>query len=109
MGCSGAVPSEHSSGAKTRRGGITKTGNSHLRRIVGEAAWTYRHRPSIGPRHRRRQDGLSEEVRAITWKAQDRSNSRYRRLPLDSNSKTWRPRAPMFELAAFRAPSRDVV
>lgn len=80
MGYSGAVPSEHSSGTKTRRGAITKTGNSHLRRIVVEAAWAYRHRPSIGPRLRKRQEGLSEEVKAIAWKAQHRLNSRYRRL-----------------------------
>jgi transposase len=80
MGYSGAVPSEHSSGAKTRRGGITKTGNSHLRRIVGEAAWAYRHRPSIGGALRKRQQGLSEEVKAIAWKAQHRLHSRYRRL-----------------------------
>ena len=44
MGYSGAVASEHSSGERTRRGGITKTGNAHLRRIVIEAAWAYRHR-----------------------------------------------------------------
>ena len=65
MGYSGAVSSEHSSGAKTRRGAITKAGNSHLRRIVGEAAWAYKHRPAIGAALRKRQDGLSEEVKAI--------------------------------------------
>jgi len=80
MGYSGAVPSEHSSGAKTRRGAITKTGNSHLRRIVGEAAWAYRHRPAIGGALRKRQEGLSEEVKAIAWKAQHRLHGRYRRL-----------------------------
>src|SRR5260370_6597042 len=39
----GLVPSEHSSGKRERRGGITKTGNSHVRRVLIEAAWTYRH------------------------------------------------------------------
>ena len=80
MGYSGAVSSEHSSGGRIRRGGITKAGNSHLRRIVGEAAWAYRHRPAIGTALRKRQEGLSEEVKAIAWKAQHRLNSRYRRL-----------------------------
>ena len=51
MGYSGAVPSEDSSGKRTRRGSITKTGNAHLRRIVVEAAWSYRapscHRAAI--------------------------------------------------------------
>ena len=42
MGYCGVVPSEDSSGKRTRRGGITKTGNAHLRRIVVEAAWSYR-------------------------------------------------------------------
>ncbi|WP_158750790.1 transposase [Acidobacterium sp. S8] len=37
MGYCGAVPSEDSSGKRTRRAGITKTGNAHLRRIVVEA------------------------------------------------------------------------
>ena len=80
MGYSGAVSSEHSSGARTRRGAITKAGNSHLRRIVGEAAWAYKHRPAIGSALRKRQEGLSEEVKAIAWKAQHRLTSRYRRL-----------------------------
>ena len=80
MGYSGAVPSEHSSGGRTRRGSITKTGNSHLRRIVGEAAWAYRHRPAVGAALRKRQEGLSEEVKAVAWKAQHRLHRRYHRL-----------------------------
>ena len=48
MGYSGAVSSEHSSGERVRRGAISKTGNAHLRRIVVEAAWAYRHRPAVG-------------------------------------------------------------
>lgn len=80
MGYSGAVASEHSSGATTRRGAITKTGNAHLRRIIVEAAWAYQHRPAIGATLRTRQRGLSEEVKAIAWKAQHRLHDRYRRL-----------------------------
>ncbi len=80
MGYSGAVPSEDSSGERTRRGSITKTGNAHVRRVVVEAAWAYRHRPAVGPTLRKRQAALSEEVKAITWKAQHRLYSRYRLL-----------------------------
>ncbi len=80
MGYSGAVSSEHSSGKRMRRGQITKTGNAHLRRIAIEAAWAYRHRPAIGPRLRKRQEGLSEEVKEIAWKAQHRLHKRYRTL-----------------------------
>jgi len=38
----GLVPSEHSSGAGVKRGGLTKAGNSAARRLLIEAAWTYR-------------------------------------------------------------------
>jgi transposase len=80
MGYSGAVPSEDSSGQRTRRGGITKTGNAHLRRIAIEAAWSYRLRPGVGPALRKRQEGVSEEIKEIAWKAQHRLHKRYTRL-----------------------------
>ena len=38
----GLVPSEYSSGASIKRGGLTKAGNSAARRLLIEAAWTYR-------------------------------------------------------------------
>jgi transposase len=80
MGYSGAVPSEDSSGKRKRQGSITKTGNAHLRRIVVEAAWSYRHRAAIGPRLRKRQEGVSEPIKEIAWKAQVRLSKRYARL-----------------------------
>jgi len=80
MGYSGAVPGEDSSGKRTQRGSITKTGNAHLRRIVVEAAWSYRLRPGIGPALRKRQEGVPEELKEIAWKAQNRLHKRYSRL-----------------------------
>jgi len=80
MGYSGAVPSEHTSGEWTHRGGITKTGNAHLRRIIIEAAWAYRHRPSIGRVLRTRQTTVTPEVKELAWKAQHRLHARYRHL-----------------------------
>ena len=80
MGYSGTVSSEHSSGESTRRGGITKTGNTHLRRIVIEAAWAYRHRPCIGATLKSRQKTASQEVKDIAWKAQNRLHRRYIKL-----------------------------
>jgi transposase len=80
MGYSGAVPSEDSSGQRTRRGSITKTGNAHLQRIAIEAAWSYRLRPGVGPALRKRQEGVSEEIKEIAWKAQHRLHKRYTRL-----------------------------
>jgi transposase len=80
MGYSGLGVREDSSGPRTRRGGITKTGNAHLRRIAIEAAWAYRHRPAVAGALRKRQATLSEAVKAIGWKAQLRLHARYRKL-----------------------------
>ena len=80
MGYSGAVSREHSSGKSTRRGRITKTGNTHLRRIIVEAAWAYRHRPHVGKTLAARQINASKEVKEISWKAQHRLHRRYYRL-----------------------------
>jgi transposase len=80
MGYAGLVPSEYSTGDSKKQGAITKTGNAHLRRVLPEAAWSYRHRPNLCGAQKRRQQGLSEEIKAISWKAQQRLNSRYWRL-----------------------------
>ena len=74
MGYSGMVSREYSSGNRVQRGAITKTGNAHLRRVLVEAAWTYRHRPNVQGRVLRRQKSLalSEEAKRIAWKAQQR-------------------------------------
>ena len=64
------VPSEHSSGPSVRRGGITKAGNPHVRRLLAEAAWAYQGIPRIGRQHASRQETLSKVVCDIAWKAQ---------------------------------------
>ena len=80
MGYSGTVPSEHSSGATIHRGGITKTGNAHLRRVLLEAAWAYRFSPKCAKGLRQRQRGQPEAITDMAWKAQQRLCGRYRRL-----------------------------
>ncbi len=80
MGYAGLVPREHSSGASRWRGAITKTGNAHLRRVLVEAAWGYRYRPSTTTVLRRRQQGQPAPVLAISDAAQTRLCTRYRRL-----------------------------
>jgi transposase len=80
MGYSGAFPSEDSSGKRIRRGDITKSGNAHLRRIVVESAWSYRHLPRVGAKLRKRQEGLPAEITEIAWKAQNRLHKRYMTL-----------------------------
>ncbi len=80
MGYTGLVSREHSSGSRICRGAITKTGNAHLRRVLVEAAWSARYRPNLSAPLKKRQEGLSEEVKQIAWKAQHRLYTRYRRL-----------------------------
>ena len=80
MSYSGSVPSEHSSGETKSRGSITKTGNAHLRRVIGEAAWHYRHRPRVAGSLRKRQADVASEIIDIAWKAQERLHGRYSRL-----------------------------
>jgi len=87
MAYGGIVASEDSSGERIRRGHITKTGNAHLRRVVVEAAWAYRHRPSIGATLRKRQEPVSEKVKEIAWKAQQRLHERYLKLTLRGKNK----------------------
>ena len=76
----GLVPSEHSSGEKTKRGGITKTGNGHVRKALIEAAQAYRLPARKSRAIRKRQENLSTEVCRIAWKAQLRLCGRYWRL-----------------------------
>ena len=81
MGYTGLVPREHSSGSGVHRGAITKTGNAHLRRVLVEAAWAYRHRPTAASGTlRARQQGQPAPIIAIATQAQQRLCPRYRRF-----------------------------
>ena len=68
----GLVPTEQSSGGRRAQGSITKTGNSHARRLLVEAAWHHRkpYRPS--QQLRARQAGQPAAVRERA----DRGNRR---------------------------------
>jgi transposase len=76
----GLVPREHSSGERERRGALTKAGNAHVRHVLVQAAWCYRHVPRVGKRQQQRQAGQSAPVVAHAWKAQHRLYKRYHRL-----------------------------
>ena len=80
MGFTGLTPSEYSSGARTRRGGITKAGPQLIRSTLIEAAWACRHRPAIGATLRRRQAGQPAQTLARSWKAQQRLHATYAKL-----------------------------
>lgn len=77
MAYAGLVPVEHSSGGRVRRGGITKTGNAHLRRVMVEAAWHYRHRAAVTGDLRQRQRGVPAQICAVAWSAQQRLHKRF--------------------------------
>jgi len=82
----GLVPGEASSGSRRRLLGITKSGNGHVRRVLVESAWTYRHRPAWSLALRRRAKDTTEAVRTIAWKAQQRLHKRYNRLIASSKA-----------------------
>ena len=97
----GLVPSEHSSGNRRIRGGITKTGNREARRMLVEAAWSYRY-PARVTRHK--SDKLINQpkvVRDIAWKAQERLCKRYRQLNARGKKSTVVATAIARELSGF--------
>ena len=97
----GLVPSEYSSGETTKRGAITKTGNGHARRMLVEAAWSYRLPARVSRRLRDRQQELPQHVWEIAWKAQLRLCARYRRLVARGKQSQVAVIAIARELAAF--------
>jgi transposase len=76
----GVIPSEYSSGDQRRQGGITKTGNTHARRLLVEAAHHYRHRPMVGSALSRRRQGQPGWVIAHADRAMERLHRRFNRL-----------------------------
>lgn len=80
MGYLGLVASEHSTGDRVRRGGITKAGNRRARRILVECSWSYRHPPRVGRDKQAKVNAAAPVVREIAWKAQSRLCARFRTL-----------------------------
>ncbi|RQU61867.1 IS110 family transposase [Burkholderia cenocepacia] len=76
----GVTPSEHSSGGKRRQGSITKTGNSYARKLLVEAAWSYRHAAKVGREIQLRHEGLPKTIVDRAWDVQVRLCQRYRKL-----------------------------
>jgi transposase len=97
----GLVPSEHSSGASIKRGGLTKTGNSAARRLLIEASWTYRFPARVSRELLLRQESQSKPIREIAWKAQLRLCARYRKLARSGKPANVVTAAIARELAGF--------
>jgi len=77
MAYCGLIPGERSSGDVQRRGPITKCGNAHLRRVLVESAWHYRHRTGAQLVLNRRRMGQPAAVVAAALKAQHRLSRRF--------------------------------
>ena len=97
----GLVPSEHSSGGTRRQGRITKAGNGAARRMLIEAAWSYRFPARISRELLLRQEGLARSIRDTAWKAQERLCRRYRKLARAGKPPTVVTTAIARELAGF--------
>ena len=97
----GLVPCENSTGERVRRGSITKAGNTRVRRVLIEGAWTYRFPARMSRLLQERQEKLPQIVRAIAWKAQVRLCARYRRLMAAGKRQTVVTTAIAREMAAF--------
>ncbi|WP_416137234.1 IS110 family transposase [Halomonas sp. HK25] len=97
----GLVPSEHSSGGSRRQGGITKTGNGHVRRVLVEAAWSYRFPARKTRIIEQRAEKTTPTVQAIAWEAQKRLCGRYRRLAATGKVKQQVVTAIAREMAGF--------
>lgn len=76
----GLVPSEHSSGPNVRKGGITKCGNGYARRLLIEAAWSYRYTPKVSRIIQLRHEGLPKPIVDRAWDAQLRLCRKFRKL-----------------------------
>jgi transposase len=87
MAYAGLVPSENSSGQKVRRAGITKTGNSNVRWLLVESAWSYRLKARKSAYLLKRQPEASEAAKELSWKAQVRLCGRYQRLYMKGKPK----------------------
>ena len=97
----GLVPSENTTGQQRRLGAITKTGSGHARRLLVEAAWHYRARPSIGRALTDRQEHQPGEAIAIAWSAQRRLHRTWTRLEARAKRRTIIAVAAARELAGF--------
>jgi transposase len=98
----GLVPGEYSSGGKQWRGSITKSGNSHVRRVLVEAAWHYRHSPrSTGAAIKKRREGQPPEVIETARKAELRLYKKFTRLVMRGKKSTVAATAVARELAGF--------
>jgi transposase len=101
MAAIGVIPSEESSGEIERRGSITKTGNSHIRRVMIESAWHYQHCSVAGKTLKKRREGLPAEVLEIARKCDQRLSKKFRHMVNRGKDRRKTAVAVSRELAGF--------
>jgi transposase len=87
----GLVPSEHSSGTARRQGAITKAGNGAARRMLIEAAWSYRFPARISRELLLRQEGLTQPIRARRGRRRSGCAAATASSPGTGSPRTWSP------------------
>ena len=97
----GLVPTEYSSGSSTRRGGITKAGNGHVRRVLIEAAWHYRHKPRVSREIKKRREGQPPDAIACADKAMRRLHKKWTGMVYRGKPTTKATTAVARELVGF--------
>jgi transposase len=97
----GLVPTEDSSGKKRKQGGITKTGNCHLRRLLTEAAQHYARPVQVSKRLRDRRKGTDEAVIAYADKAMARLHGKFTHLVFAGKPRNTAITAVARELTGF--------
>jgi len=97
----GLVPSEFSSGGKRRQGGITKTGNGHLRKLLIEASWHYRYNSGVSKRLEERRKNGNEQIISYADKARHRLTKKYLSLVKTGKSTQLAVTATAREFAGF--------
>lgn len=101
MAAIGVVPSEDSSGDTENRGRITKTGNSHIRRVIIESSWHYEHATSAGKALKKRREGLPADIIEIARRCDCRLHQKFRRLTNRGKDRRKTAVAVSRELAGF--------
>ena len=97
----GVTPSEHSSGGSRKLGGITKAGDSYARKVLIEAAWSYRFPAKVSRIIQVRHERLPKPVIDRAWDAQLRLCSRFRKLVARGKHQNVAVVSVARELAAF--------
>jgi hypothetical protein len=101
MSYPGLEPGEHSSGKKRKQGGITKTGNGHLRKLLTESSWHYARPDKAGKRLEERREGTEEQTIRYADQAMKRPHEKYTRMVFKGKTKQTAVVAAAREPAGF--------